>query len=215
VRDFQYRELENKKLIGWTWRGEGPVPESHEDRLRHKGQRVNIRLHAGLSLWRSLLAEEILKLVKELPLKALYLDVTMNTHNVHNCLVENTTPTEGMKRLQKTIKSLGNGLVLAGEGRNEINMQDQSFSIVHLFKSWFENIDGLERIKPCPLGEFLFGRWSRAFGASRLSGKNPAEQFRIKMQIAFGGIPTITIDSAEEIEKPNAAVEEVLRLAAE
>jgi len=215
IRDFQYRELENKKLIGWTWRGEGPVPESHADRirLRDENRRVNMRLHAGLSMWRSILVEQILKLKEKLSLEAVYIDVTMNTHNVHNCLVENTTPTEGMQRLQKTIKSLGDGVVLAGEGRNEINMQDQCFSIVHLFKSWKENIKGLERIKPIQLSEFLFGRWSRAFGSSRLSGNTPEEDFRIKRQIAFGGIPTITIQSAEEIKHPNPAVREVLQQA--
>jgi hypothetical protein len=48
---------------------------------------------AGSSLWRTYLAGEILK------------------------LVENTTPTEVMMRLQKTIMSLDRGLVLAGEGQ--------------------------------------------------------------------------------------------------
>ena len=164
-------------------------------------------------MWRSILAENILKLVETLSLKMIFLDVTMNTHNVHNCLVENTTPTEGMKKLQETIKSLGNGLIMGGEGRNEITVQDQSFSQVHLYKSWFENIEGLERLEPCPLGEFLFGRWSRSFGYARLSGKTEAEQFRMKFHVDMGAIPAITIRSAEEIENPNPGVKEMLELA--
>jgi hypothetical protein len=215
IRDFQYRELENKKIIGWTWRGEGPVPESHATRirLREEDRRVNIRLHPGLGMWRSILTESVLKLYEELSLTALFLDVTMNTHNVHNALVENTTPTEGMKKLQTTIKSLGKGLMLGGEGRNEITMQDQIFSQVHLFQSWHENIEGLEGLQPIRLGEFLFGRWSRSFGYSRLSGRTDWERFRMKRQVEMGAIPTITIRTAEEITSPNAGVELMLDMA--
>jgi hypothetical protein len=215
VQDFQYRELENKKIIGWTWRGEGPVPESDADRqrLRQENRRVNIRLHPGLSMWRSLLSENILKIVDGLSLDMIFLDVTMNTHNVDNCLVENLTPTEGMKRLVQTIKSLGKGLVIGGEGRNEISMQDQAFSQVHIFKSWSENIEGVERIKPCPLGEFLFGRWSRSFGYQRLTGRTPAEEFRMRLHVGMGAMPTLTIRSAAEIERPNPGVKEMLDLA--
>lgn len=212
IRDFQYRELENKKIVGWTWRGEGPVPESHAERIRLRDEnlRVNIRLHAGLSMWRSILTESVRKLDDQLDLKMLFLDVTMNTHNVHNCLVENTTPTEGMKKLQETMMSLGDGLLLGGEGRNEITMQDQIFSQVHLFKSWFENIEGLERLTPIQLGEFLFGSWSLSFGYSRLSGKTDWEQFRMKRQVEMGAIPTITIRTVEEITNPNPAVKKML-----
>ncbi len=215
IRDFQYRELENKKIVGWTWRGEGPVPESHATRirLREEDRRVNIRLHAGLSMWRSILAESVRKLNDQLGLKMLFLDVTMNTHNAHNALVENTTATEGMKKLQQTMKSLGNGLLLGGEGRNEITMQDQIFSQVHLFQSWFENIEGLEELKPIRLGEFLFGPWSLSFGYSRLSGQTDWEQFRMKRQVEMGAIPTVTIRTAEEITNPNRGVKLMLELA--
>ncbi|MHB8094575.1 MAG: hypothetical protein ACYDH0_06500 [Candidatus Aminicenantales bacterium] len=212
IRDFQYRELENKKLIGWTWKGEGPVPESHAARLLYPGRNVNMRMHPGLSMWRSLLAENIRALVETLSVDTIFLDVSMNTHNVANCLVENTPPTEGMVKLEKTIQSLGKGLILAGEGRNEMTVPYQAFSQVHIFKSWFENIEGLERIdqNPCLLGEFLFGRWSRSFGYHSLSGKTPAEEFRIRHQINMGAIPTVTIRTADEILNPNPTVHQIL-----
>jgi len=139
----------------------------------------------------------------------------MNTHNVANCLVENTPPTEGMVKLEKTIQSLGKGLILAGEGRNEMTMPFQAFSQVHIFKSWSENIDGIERIdrNPCLLGEFLFGQWSRSFGYNRMSGKTPAEEFRIRHHVKMGAIPTVTIRTADEVLNPNPAVKEMLDLA--
>jgi hypothetical protein len=92
-------------------------------------------------------------------------------------------------------------------------MQDQAFSQVHIFKSWSENIEGVERIKPCPLGEFLFGRWSRSFGYQRLTGRTPAEEFRMRLHVGMGAMPTLTIRSAAEIERPNPGVKEMLDLA--
>jgi len=214
IRDFQYRELENKKIIGWTWRGEGPVPESNNDRQDHKGQTVNMRLHGGSSMWRSILAENILALAEAVNLDSVFLDVTMNNHNVYNCFVENYTPTTGMMELIRTMGALGKGLVVTGEGRNEIVMQDEAFGQVHLFKSWHENLPGLEKLKTCPLGEFMFGPWCRAFGYNRLTGRTPAEEFRMKMQLEQGSVPTITIRSADEIRNPNAGVKLMLDLAA-
>jgi hypothetical protein len=207
IRDFQYRELENKKLVGWTRiGGEGPLPESHADRIRPPAGSSIMRMHAGLSLWRSILAENILKTVEDLGVDAAFLDVTMNTHNVANCLVENWTPTEGMARLEETIADLGNGLIIGGEGRNELTMQSQAFGQIHLFKSWQVNIPGLERLKPVLLGEFLYGDWCRAFGYTKLSGGTPADDLRLTMQIEQGSVPTITVRSAQEIDEPNPAV---------
>ena len=173
-----------------------------------------IKVHPGLGMWRSILAEKILPTAESLSLELLFLDVTLCTWNLHNCLVDNTTPTEGMKRLEALIGSLGKGYVVGGEGRNEITMQDQAFAQVHLYRSSGASIEGLERLKSCPLNEFLFGRWCRSFGYSRLSGTTPAEELRMQMHIDWGAIPTITVRSAAEVKKPNQALKKILELAA-
>jgi hypothetical protein len=137
----------------------------------------------------------------------------MNIHNSDNGLVESMAATEGMVRLLEMMASLGNGLNLAGEGRNEITMRYQTFSQVHLFKSWQANFPGLERLKPVQLGEFLFGAWCRSFGYARLSGKQDWEPLRMRLQVEMGAVPTITIRTADEINNPNPAVKEMLDLA--
>ncbi|MCZ2077527.1 MAG: hypothetical protein LC130_21310 [Bryobacterales bacterium] len=49
VRDFQYRDLETKKLYGWSWvnaRAIG-VPESNASRLNHRREKVMVKIHPG------------------------------------------------------------------------------------------------------------------------------------------------------------------------
>jgi len=45
--------------------------------------------------------------------------VTLNTYNLHNCLVEGMTPSEGMNRLLRRVAALEGGLAVGGEGLNE------------------------------------------------------------------------------------------------
>jgi len=216
VRDFQYRDLESQRLQGWTWaEGKGlPLQEGNGARLRHRDKKTMIKVHPGLGVWRSILTERVRQAAEELELELAFLDVTLCTWNLHNCLVENVTPTEGMKRLIERIAGVGNGLVVGGEGRNEITMQGQGVSQVHLFHSFHESLEGLGRTAGCPLNEFLFEPWGRSFGYSNLGGQNEVQEERMRVHVSLGAMPTVTIRSAEDIAKPNTAVEEMLKMAA-
>jgi hypothetical protein len=215
LRDFQYRDVESQRLQGWTW-ADGqvkPLQESNATRLRHQDKNTMVKIHPGLSMWRSLLTENVRLAVDDLALQAAFLDVTLCTWNLHNCLVENMTPTEGMRLLIHKVASLKPNLCVGGEGRNEITMQAQHLSQVHLFRSSGRSIEWLERTGGCPVNEFMFGPWSRSFGYSSLSGANEDEAMRMQLHVSLGALPTITIESAREIEQPNAAVEKMLTLA--
>ena len=124
------------------------------------------------------------------------------------------TPAEGMKKLIRHVSELGNGLVVGGEGLNEITAQGLSFAQVHLFKSWQSSIEGLERAGGCNLNEFLFGKLCRTFGYSNLGGANKDEELRMQIHLDHSAIPTITISSADEIINPNPAVKRMLDIAA-
>jgi hypothetical protein len=216
VRDFQYRDLETKRVQGWGWyenRVMG-VPESNGTRLLHRDKKVMVKIHPGLSLWRSVLGRAILDATRDLVLDSAFIDVTLVSQNLYNCWVEATTPTEGMRRLIDHVGSLGAGLVVGGEGLNEITAQGLSFAQVHLFRSWQENAEGVERTGGCALNAFLFGRLCRAFGYSGLSGRNEKEELRMRLHNEHGALPTVTIESAEEILRPNPAVRRALERAA-
>jgi hypothetical protein len=216
IRDFPYRDVETKQLQGWSWykgRGIG-VPESNMNRLNNQDKKVMVKIHPGLSMWRSILGENILKAVRELSLDTVFIDVTLCIWNIHNCIVESIAPTEGMNRLIRHVADLGDGLVVGGEGLNEITAQGESFSQAHLFKSWQSSIEGLERAGGCNLNEFLFGKLCRTIGYSGLGGRNKDEELRMQIHLEHGAIPTITIRSAEDIVNPNPAVNRMLDIAA-
>jgi len=215
VRDFVYRENDTGKIQGWSWVNNQvrPVPESNAERMRHRSDKTMVKIHPGLSMWRSILAERVQGAASVLNLETVFLDVTLCCWNIRNGLVEDCTPAEGMRRLVALVSGVNRGLVVGGEGRNEITMQAQTLSQVHLFESWQENCEGLERLKPVPLNEFLFGRWSRSFGYSNLSGKDADQAYRIKLHQELGAIPTLTVEGAQAIASPNPAVRAVLEAA--
>lgn len=215
IRDFQYRSIETKQLLGWSW-VDGKVlgvPESNESRMHNRDKNVMIKVHPGLSMWRSILGENINRASSDLDLDCVFIDVTLVTQNLHNCLVESMTSTEGMKRLIRHVSSLNKGLVVGGEGLNEITMQGLSFGQGHLFNSWQDSIDGLERTGGCNLNQLLFGKLCRTIGYTGLSGRDKNEELRMQIHQEHGSIPTITIDSANEISNPNSAVKRLIDLA--
>ncbi len=216
VQDFQYRDIEKQQVRGWAW-SQGKslgVPESNFTRLQHREMKVMVKIHPGLSMWRSILGENILGAARVLSLQSVFIDVTLNTFNLHNSLVESMTSTEGMKRLITDVASLGDGLVVGGEGLNEITAQGLSFAQAHLFESWQESKPGLERTGGCALNEFLLGKLCRTIGYSGLGGQNPDEVLRMRIHDEHGAIPTITIESPLELVSPNPAVKLVLDKAA-
>jgi len=217
LRDFQYRDIETRRVLGWSWfeRRVIGVPESNNNRIGHRDKKVMVKVHPGLSMWRSILGDNIAKAAVDLALDTVFIDVTLTTYNLHNSLVEGMTSTEGMHKLIDHVAGLRQGLVVGGEGLNEITMQGQTFAQAHLFKSWQTNAEGLERTGGCPLGEFLFGRLCRTIGYSGLSGRDEAEELRMRIHEEHQAIPTITIRSAAEILQPNRAVRRVLDRARE
>lgn len=153
------RDLESRRVQGWTWVDAAvkPVPESGAARLRHRSDKAMVKIHPGLAMWRSILTERVRRAARDLAVEQVFLDVALCTWNLHHCLVEDTTPTEGMQRLLAEVAQAG--LVVGGEGRNETTAAPESFAQVHLFKSWHRSAEGVERAGACALNEELFGRW--------------------------------------------------------
>ncbi len=212
LRDFGYRDVETKKLQGWSWvnRRAIGVPESNASRLEYRDKKVMVKIHPGLAMWRSTLCDRIGEAKRQLALREVFVDVAFITRNLHNAIVANMTSTEGMNCLLHEVGGIGDGLAVGAEGLNEINVQALSFAQVHLFKSGQENIEGLERTGGCPLNNFLFGKLTRSFGYSGLGGKTPQEELRFRIHEEHETLATITVRSAAEIVNPTATVKRAL-----
>ena len=225
VRDFQYREVAGKILQGWAWDTERQVslrvPNSNVALLENRRRKVMVKIHPGLAMWRSILADSIQRGLADLPVDAVFIDVTLCTWNLHNCLVENVTSTEGMKYLidrvaeTRTGAAPQDGLVVGGEGLNEIIAQGLSVGQVHLFRSSGPSIRGLERTGGCALNALLFDGLARTFGYSGLAGRNEDEILRSDLHLSHGAIPTITGPSPADILQPNPYVGQLLERAAD
>lgn len=216
VKDFPFRDIETGALEGWSWyegRGIG-VPESNASRLGNRDKKVMVKIHPGLAMWRSILGGEILDNVREHGLDTVFVDVTLHSRNLRQCLVEGMTATEGMQRLIAHVGGLANGVVVVGEGLNEITALGQCFAQAHLFKSWQQSVEGLERTGGCDLNDVIIGDLCRTIGYSRISGDSEDDRLRMRLHREHGMLPTLIVRSAGEITNPNRIVREELERAA-
>ena len=217
VQDFKYRELESGRFLGWGYENGRVlgVPSSNKALDVNRERNVMVKVHPGLAIWRSILAKRIDDALGRLggATDAVFIDVTLCSWNLQNCLVDNTTSMEGMKKLISEIEGLGSGLVVGGEGLNEITMQNLTFAQAHLFDSHQATRPGLERCGGIDLNNYLFGRLAKTIGYSNLNGKTEESVLRERIHEEHGAIPTITAGSAEEIANPNAELKRVFELA--
>lgn len=217
LSDFKYREIESGRLLGWGWdKGQVlGVPSSNKALTESRDKNVMVKIHPGLSMWRALLAENIDKALKALDYMTdtVFIDVTLCSYNLDNCLVDNTTSMEGMKRIITHIQNIHGGLAVGGEGLNEITFQNLSFAQAHLFDSHHATSEGLSRCGGCDLNNVLFGRLCRTIGYSNLSGADEIQVLRERIHEEHGAIPTITVNRPEQIDDPNAEIKRILDLA--
>jgi hypothetical protein len=82
------------------------VPESNAARGANRDKKVMIEVHPGLSMWRSIPGRAILDATRDLAVDTTFIDVALVSHNLHDCFVEATTPTEGMRKLIHHVATL-------------------------------------------------------------------------------------------------------------
>ncbi|MCL2058644.1 MAG: DUF6259 domain-containing protein [Oscillospiraceae bacterium] len=212
VVDFRYRKLESNFNEGWTV-PQGSRIEVPASRLTlattSKTANTMTKIHPGHGMWVSILREALQGVVKDTKVDTIFIDITLNTFNLHNSLCNNVTSTEGAVREIDYLSRMGGGVALGGEGSNETTMRGLHFCQAHLMYPWYklDKYDECANIRAVPLNEFLFGAICRTIGYTGLSGKTEMEEARMKMHDAHGAIPTVTIRTADEIEHPNKVVQ--------
>ena len=213
VEDFKYRDLETGALMGWSLTG---MPNANKALQENRDDNVMVKVHPGLARWRAILAENIDRALALLEdnTDAVFTDVTLCTFNLENCLVDNTTPMQGMNLLIDRISRLRGGVAVGGEGLNELTMQKLSFAQVHPFDHGLKG-EALARTGGNDLNHFLFGRLCRSFAYCGLTGKDEDNIAMARVFAEHGVIPTPGFGCAADVENPAPAVAEILRRAAE
>ena len=100
LQDYKYREIERGTFMGWGYHNGRVlgVPSSNFALDTNRDKNVMIKVHPGLALWRSILARRIDEALEQLNYitDTVFIDVTLCSYNLENCLVDNTTSMEGM-----------------------------------------------------------------------------------------------------------------------
>jgi hypothetical protein len=205
LQDFKYRSVDGGYLLGWGWEDGHAlgVPTSNVALQESRDKLVMVKIHPGLAIWRSMLAQNIKSALDQLNnvTDAVFIDVTLCSYNLENALIDNTTSTEGMKRLIAHIEDINGGIAVGGEGLNEITMQNQSFAQAHLW--WSNKPEELARTGNCDINTYIFGRLCRTIGYSDLGGNTDYQVLREKIHEEHGTLPTITVRGADQIITPN------------
>ena len=213
VCDFKYRDIETERFLGWSLIG---MPETNKALAENRDHNVMVKVHPGLAMWRMKLAENLekaLTMLSNMP-DALFLDVTLCIYNLANSLVDNTTAMRGMQRLIEQVSLIHGGIPVGGEGLNEVIFRRLSIAQVHLF-DYNPSMENMLRLGNCDINAFLFGRLTRTFGYNNLAGKSEYELAFAEAYRQRGIIPTLIVETPEEIDHPNEWVDRILREAAD
>lgn len=212
VQDFVYREMGTDHILGWSWVNNNyrPLPVSRKVLFESRDCNVMTKIHPGLAMWRSLLAESVKKSLDTMGMENLFLDVPLCMYNLENGYVDNTTTVDGMRKLLDKIGLLSPEMVLAGEGRNEVIAPYLSFAQEHLINFW-ETDPQIIYDTAIPFSDRLFGDFCRTIGYNNCSGSTKESELIINSHIKHNAIPTISVWEPSHLENPNPTIAKILK----
>ena len=200
MRDWQIRSVGRNEPEGWYW-----PPQTHDyTRMAY--------IHPGLGLWRRTLIDAVREACAGLQAPAAFLDQTLCTWNTDNGLVENLTTAAGLRKMQEEFSAIEPGLVLAGEGLNEISFQRQCFAQAHIHDGWGELKD---RHIPAAhsICAFLWQGHSRLVGYYHLGPQDKDAEIGIEVYRRMGALPTLICNDPALIQADQPVVKRLLELA--
>ncbi len=188
MRDFQFRSLDQNKPQGWLW----PPDTYAYTRMAY--------MHAGLGYWRQTLLSRVVEACERVGTDVAFLDQTLCTHNTDNGLVQGLTTVQGLRQLQEEFAAVVPGLVLVGEGLNEVSFQRQSFAQAHIYH-------GHGKLNPKhvevahPLNAFLWGRHTRLIGYHHLRPNVDEYDLGVEVYERMNALPTIVTNNPKDLQE--------------
>jgi len=200
VRDFQIRSLDRNAPEGWYW-----PPETHDyTRLAY--------IHPGLGLWRRRLVDAVLEACGRVRASAAFLDQTLCTWNTDNAFVGGLTTVTGLVQLQEELAAVRPGLVLAGEGLNEVSFQRQCFAQAHIHQGW-EKLEPKHLQAAHPICSFLWAGHTRLIGYHHINPDEPDVELGVQIYERLGAIPTIVTNNPARLRQMSAVTRRIFEAA--
>lgn len=199
LRQWQVRSVTHNELQGWYW------PPSTYDYTQMA------YIHPGSGIWRRILIDAVLNSSRKIKAPAVFLDQTFCTWNTDNGMVENMTTVEGMRQLQEEFVAINPGIVLAGEGLNEISFQRECFAQAHIFNGWDE-LKPHHILVAHPICSFLWEGHTRLVGYYHLNPNDKDVEIGIEVYSRMGAIPTLICNDPELIRKDQPIVKKIIDL---
>jgi hypothetical protein len=193
LRDWQIRDDLSNAPLGWYW----PHENYEWTRLAY--------IHPGLGLWRRTLVDAVVATCRALKAPGAHLDQSFVLLNPDNGLVENRNMIEGLLRLEEEIERIQPGLVLQGEGLNEITFQWQSFGQAHTFPNASERVASAH-----PICSFLWAGHSRLVGFWNLDPADPEADVNIEIYKRMRIIPTLICKDRRMLTTENPVVRKTM-----
>ncbi len=202
ARDFCTRGVADQRWGGWSWlpvkgwAAFGP-PQSYSLMPNRKDWNVLVNVHLAWSPWRRELTRSAARLIEQLGLDSIFVDVSHLIHNSDNAIVEGLSYAQGSLKLIRELAELAPGFCVSGEGRNEVSSQYLSVTQLHLFNyAHVMAIDGADvswvTEATIPVNEELFRGLTLGIGYNYGSGENRRRM--VDASMAQGGIPTLILD---------------------
>jgi len=180
------------------------------------GQQFHIaQINPASRVWRTLMAQKIISVVRDLGIDVIHLDQSFLCFNDGRGLIEGMTSMQGNVMLQQNLAEALPGTAFSGEGINELNVRYASFLQMHVYgvNSTDQTWEASRFRQIVPMAALIFGDAMSIYHYPAMP--NPAivpDYFAAWHNAGFrtGHIPTIMRVRGKQLETPNAITKQVL-----
>ena len=154
---YQTRYPGTNEKSGWYW----------ED--RHTNSDSHAFINPASSEYRKMFVSILKDLWEHYQVDAFHLDISSYIENDNNGLIESLTMAEGNIRLHQELREAIPGIVLGGEGLNDVTFLHESFA--QRFRIPSTEI-------PHPIGSFLFSPYTKSYGRFISNPDHAADEYQ-------------------------------------